>query len=497
MKKLIKLLPIIIAFMVVKTTKAQLLWYADPAKPQAENFYNLNIEPNEKGSLEVVNDEKHGKVWQVNKPSGSKRTELARSRPKMDTLQNAYTPKEGDVIYLGYQWKVVIEGDEERKGFAVFQNKSESPHSQNYPFNLDYNGKTLSLNAYTQGEGSQKSRGKKVWEKPIKENEWVTIVMGVKFSRDAGVGHIELWLNGEKQVLHGQDKAGKFIHRTLDDSGNYFKWGAYNENSRPYNITVNLDEMRVAKDYETANPLNYAKEPIAKVDTTGIPQNLGLFCPIDKQAKRDSLTGKYPANTNKWYQEMGGKTQIFKLFVGDSIARGFDAKDFHSRTEVGGIGFPVRFKESDGWYMAEYTMKINIPKSANGERLKKGMTISQLFATTSGPQFRLELSPKGEIGYGSRSNGNKTLLSDKDYSDGTNPLKIKMLSNGKFFKLFLNDKQISFTVDGKEVDMLQIEESKKGTPNVVCQFRWGLYYNLPMYKDISCTVTDIVCKKVN
>jgi hypothetical protein len=237
--------------------------------------------------------------------------------------------------------------------------------------------------------------------------------------------------------------------------------------------------------------------PTTKVDSNAIPQNLGLFCPIDKQAKRDSLTGKYPANTNKWYQEIDGKTQVFKLFAGDSIVRGFDAKDFHSRCEVGGIGFPVRFKESDDWYMAEYTMKINIPKSANGERLKKTMTISQLFAIVAGPQFRLELTPKGEIGYGSRSNGNKTLLSDKDYSDGTNSLKIKMLSNGKFMKLFLNDKQINFTVDGKEVDMIQIEESKKGTQNVVCQFRWGMYYNLPMYKDISCVVTDIVCKKVN
>jgi Polysaccharide lyase len=497
MIKTIKILSFLLLIIGIETTQAQLLWYADPSKPQAENFYNLNIEPNENGTLEVITDEKHGKVWQVNKPSGSKRTELSRSRPKKDTLQNAYTPKEGDVIYLGYQWKIMIEGNEERKGFAVFQNKSESPHSQNYPFNLDYNGKTLSMNTYTQGEGSQKSRGKKVWEKAVKENEWVTIVMGIKFSRDANIGHIELWINGEKQALQGQDTSGKLIHRTLDDSGNYFKWGAYNENSRPFNITVNLDEMRVAKDYKTANPLNYTTTPTAKVDTNGIPKNLDLFCPINKIAKRDSITGKYPVNTNKWYQEIEGKTQIFKLFVGDSIVRGFDAKQFHSRCEVGGIGFPVRFKKSDDWYMAEYTMKINIPKSANGERLKKTMTISQLFAVSFGPQFRLELTNKGEIGYGSRTNGNKTLLSDKDYSDGTNPLKVKMLSNGKFFKLFLNDKQIFFTVDGKEVEMIQIEESKKGTPNVVCQFRWGMYYNLPMYKDISCMVTDIVCKKVD
>lgn len=247
----------VLFFICQQNLKSQLLWYADPSKSQTDNFYNLNIEPNEKGYLEIVNDEKHGKVWQVNKPSGSKRTELSRSRPKKDTLQNAYTPKEGDVVYLGYQWKIAIEGNDERKGFAVFQNKSEAPHSQNYPFNLDYNGQTLSMNTYTPGVGSQKSRGKKVWEKAVKENEWVTIVMGLKFSRDAQVGYIELWFNGEKQILEGQNSAEKLLHRTLDDSGNYFKWGAYNENARPYNITVWLDEMRIANVYEVANPLNY------------------------------------------------------------------------------------------------------------------------------------------------------------------------------------------------------------------------------------------------
>ena len=205
---------------------AQLLWYADPNKTQAENFYNLNIEPNEKGFLKVVNDEKHGKVWQINKPADSKRTELSRSRPKKDTLQNAYTPHEGDLIYLGYQWKINIEGDTERKGIAIFQNKSESPHSQNYPFNLGYDGKTVSMNTYVAGEGSQKSRDKQVWEKAVNENEWITIVMGIKFSKDANLGYIELWLNGIKQDLEGQDKTGKYYHRTLDDSGNYFKWGA-------------------------------------------------------------------------------------------------------------------------------------------------------------------------------------------------------------------------------------------------------------------------------
>jgi hypothetical protein len=66
-----------------------------------------------------------------------------------------------------------------------------------------------------------------------------------------------------------------------------------------------------------------------------------------------------------------------------------------------------------------------------------------------------------------------------------------MTSNGKFFRLSLNDKAIKFNVNGTLVDQLQTDESKKGTPNVLYHFRWGLYYNLPMYKDISATVTSI------
>jgi hypothetical protein len=176
--------------------------------------------------------------------------------------------------------------------------------------------------------------------------------------------------------------------------------------------------------------------------------------------------------------------------------RGSDPTDFHARSEAGGNEVPVRFGESNTWYMVSYTMKINIPLSANGERLKENMTISQLFAGCCGPQFRLELNKTGGISYGSRSNGNGTLLSDKDYSNGVNELKVKMVSNGRFMKLFLNDKQINFTVDGKTVDMIQTEESKKGTPNVLYHYRWGLYYNTPMYKDITSTVTNIVSKKV-
>jgi hypothetical protein len=234
---------------------------------------------------------------------------------------------------------------------------------------------------------------------------------------------------------------------------------------------------------------------IIKADSTGIPNNIGIFCIINKDAKRDAA-GKFPSNIEKWYNEVDGKIQNFNLYIGDSVVRGSDPTDFHARSEAGGNDVPVRFSQGNDWYSISYTMKIKVPQGANGEILKENMTISQIFAGCCGPQFRLELNKTGGISYGSRSNGNGTLLSDKDYSNGINELKVKMLSNGKFFKLFLNDKQINFTVEGQTVDMLQTEESKKGTPNVLYHYRWGLYYNTPMYKDISSTVSNIVSKKI-
>jgi hypothetical protein len=227
-----------------------------------------------------------------------------------------------------------------------------------------------------------------------------------------------------------------------------------------------------------------------KVAASGIPDEIDIFCPGGRSDRQSN--GEFPSRLDKWYNETNSKTtQAFKLYDGDKIPRGNDPTDLYARSEVGGIGDPIRFSESSTYHGVQYTMKINIPKSSNGERLKETMTIAQLFAGCCGPQFRLEINPQGYISYGSRSNGNGTLLSDKDYSNNSNTLKVKMTSNGKFFRLSLNDKAIKFNVNGTLVDQLQTDESKKGTPNVLYHFRWGLYYNLPMYKDISATVTSI------
>ena len=256
----VNILAILIFLILGKTTQAQLLWYADPNKPYTDNFYNLNREPNEEGTSAVMIDSKYGKVWKVNKPVGSKRTEFSRTQPKEPTGVNTYIPNEGDSVYTGWRWKGEIEGSEfPAKEFAIFQNKSQHNASQNHPVNIDWDGKEMMLKIVKQGTGSVGSRSSIIWKKAIPENQWVAIMLKMTYSRDAKVGSVELWIDGEKQNLVGQnnDTERRIFHRTLDDEGNYSKWGAYNEASRNFNITVYLDEMRVAKDFETANPDKY------------------------------------------------------------------------------------------------------------------------------------------------------------------------------------------------------------------------------------------------
>lgn len=230
------------------------LWSDDPNKNYLESFYRLSTESGESASVTTVNDGTHGKVWAINKPSGSKRAEFSRTEPSQGT-RASYTPKDGEVVYIGWRMKVDIAGTTfPSGGFAVFQNKSNDPHSQNYPFLMGYDGKTLTLTKYVAGSGSQASRGTTIWSKAVSENSWATLVLGIKFSKNANDGYIKLWHNGSAQDLVGDDSEKKVIHRTLDDNGNYFKWGAYNETARNFNITAYLTDMKVGTTYDVARP---------------------------------------------------------------------------------------------------------------------------------------------------------------------------------------------------------------------------------------------------
>jgi hypothetical protein len=238
------------SFFEAKTAKAQVIWHGDTNRNYLVSFYRLSREAGEQGSVTTVNDPVMGKVWSVNKPAGSKRAELART--------NGYVPAEGETVYVGWRYKFSIAGNVNPSGgMAVFQLKSQDDGSQNYPILMGYNGSKLLLVKYVAGTTPQADRGTRLWEAPLSDGQWVSVVLGIKFSRNQNLGYVEFWFNGVKQDLIGDNLQKQVAHRTLDDFGNYFKWGSYNENARPYDVTVNLDEMRVARTYAEAEPNNY------------------------------------------------------------------------------------------------------------------------------------------------------------------------------------------------------------------------------------------------
>jgi hypothetical protein len=229
-------------------------WSDDPNLVYTDSFYRLSVESGETASVTTVNDATHGKVWKVNKPSGSKRAELSQTDPSTGT-RASYVPAEGDKVYIGWRVKMDIAGSSNpSSGMAIFQNKSSGTTTQNYPFLFGWDGSTVTMSTYVPGSGSQASRGTQRWSKSWGENSWLTIVVGVKFSKNSNDGTLELWVNGSKQDLVGDDSNKVLKHRTLDDNGNYFKWGAYNEAARDFNVTAYLANMKVATTYDEARP---------------------------------------------------------------------------------------------------------------------------------------------------------------------------------------------------------------------------------------------------
>lgn len=249
---------------------AKIIWSADPNKSTEVSDYFKRFDDgnypqdycvskgDEKGvtpsSVQVINDEKFGRVWQINKPIGRKRGEFARFEGEVNTL----SPKEGDDIYIAWHWKIdTVDGKNIDKEVTVFQWKSASPHNQNYPINMEYNGE-LTLNAwgpdYT-GEKSYSSRRTVLWRQAVPQNQWVSLIVRIKVNNEDFGGLVEFWFNGEKQALDNlqsksyqvklsQDKKTIF-HRTNDGRFVYPKWGAYNKKSCRYNIRAFFYDMKV------------------------------------------------------------------------------------------------------------------------------------------------------------------------------------------------------------------------------------------------------------
>ncbi len=276
-----RLLPMLLFLAFNYSAQAQVLWYGDPNKSVNQSFRRFdsgnypqdicNNEGNNKSSVGTVNDSKYGKVWRIRKPKGKKRGEFARTTGSA----NSYTPKDGDLVYYGWRWKIASTPNI-NSGIAVWQWKTDAGNTnntQNYPLNMGYGNGKLTLSAWgpcypnwNSCGGSISDRKTTLWSKSIPENTWVSFVVGIKMSRNDKIGYVEFWYNGVKQTLTNSNtkkyKANlsgdkkRAYHKTFDGAVSYPKWGSYNANACNFDTTTYYDEMRIGKKLsDVLNPL--------------------------------------------------------------------------------------------------------------------------------------------------------------------------------------------------------------------------------------------------
>ena len=274
----------LILFLIFGEASSQVLWYGDPDKNIKDLFRRFDTEGAGKDycatNSEVLpivtrpNDSKYGKVWKISKPINRKRAEFART---------SYVPQEGQTYYYGWRWKITantaIQDD-----ITVWQWKTDHKgglnfNKQHYPLNLEYKENELFMNAFGPGHPNWtqdyseknkriKNRRTTIWRKRVKRGEWISIIIKMKLSRSANEGYVEVYFNGEKQLLTNSDfdeylvslskDRKRAYHRTFDGFREvYPKWGAYNSNACNYDISTYYDEMRIARDLESANPECY------------------------------------------------------------------------------------------------------------------------------------------------------------------------------------------------------------------------------------------------
>jgi Polysaccharide lyase len=247
----------------------EVLWHADPNRSLTSQFYALSKQdeldcdtppPSEESSATTFIDPTYGQSWRVEKAQYRKRAELSRT--------NGLSFAIGQTYFIGWRARFNVRPDQ-GAGLAVMQWKSEGePNLQNYPFNLEYDGTTLSLNAFTPNPAtasySQGSRRATVWKAKVAQNTWQDLVLKVRVSDKATQGTLELWHNGMPQVFTCDDTASgsvcamngaqQLILRTFDGDNVYLKWGAYGKAACVSQVDVDLNNLKVGTSYEAARP---------------------------------------------------------------------------------------------------------------------------------------------------------------------------------------------------------------------------------------------------
>ena len=271
-------------FLTVSYVSAQqdVLWYGDPDQNLYQVFRRFDTTGESgrgacgdanhpKPTVTNPRDSRYGKIWRINKPQGRRRAEFSRT---------SYIPKDGQTIYYGWRWKI-NSTTPIKNGMAVWQWKTEPgknrADTQNYPLSLSYNGSNLTLFAFGPGfpdwtEGvTITNRRTQIWTRNVRPNQWVSIVIGLKLSRNRNNGYVEVWFNGQKQTLTNRNfkeyqvklssDRKRAYHKTWDGNLVYPKWGAYGPGACPYNINTFYHDMKIGRTARAAMPSGTVVNP--------------------------------------------------------------------------------------------------------------------------------------------------------------------------------------------------------------------------------------------
>lgn len=276
-----------IVFVISLNVDAQVLWDGNPNQNLTEAFRRLDTagnanpsgdrcvdDPQSPPTVSKPTDPNYGQFWRITKPASRKRAEFART--------NGFIPQQGETYYYNWRWRINSTPDVSAN-ITVFQWKTDQGgnidnNKQNYPFNMEYNGTTLTLNAFGPAEpnwnrpGSITKRKTRVWETSIAEDTWVSFIIKMKVdntfdsANNRHNGYIEFWFNGIQQTLKNSNfqdyqvvldqNDTRAYHRTNDGVQVYPKWGSYNENACNLETLTDFNDMRIASTFQEALSLN-------------------------------------------------------------------------------------------------------------------------------------------------------------------------------------------------------------------------------------------------
>lgn len=222
-----------IAALAASSAFCGVLWQADPAQG-TDQFKVINIEGN--GKITPDADPQYGPMWRFFKPGSGLRTE-AHGAKGIDS-------REGDLIYIG--WTSKLSMPQNTTLTAIFQFKSYPPgNGANFPLLLRPMNGRLTLQSY-----DAQKRSTDAWSSPLVTEQWFSVVLAIKESKDPAQGYIEFWYNGQPQTLHGGST--RMACRTLDGGYTDPKWGVYHANNNA-DMTNLVRGLRIGSDYASVD----------------------------------------------------------------------------------------------------------------------------------------------------------------------------------------------------------------------------------------------------